>query len=565
MIKGVGVSSGIAFGPSYILKNSESDINPTFLALKGTPEAERVKLDEAITKAKHELDEIIKLPNQLDEIKEILQAHQMMMEDPELYQGSVKAIEDGVSAYDAYGEIASQFCEMLSAVEDEYLKQRVKDIKDATQRVLGHIRGQKSHDLNTLDSPVIIVAEDVPPSLAAQFSKDKVLGIITEQGGETSHTAILANALGIPAILGVSNAMTLCLEAIIVMDGETGVIEVNPTAEKIQTYELKRQSQDLEKENLKIFKDQATVTKEGYQVSLYGNIGNAHDAFLVKEQGGEGVGLFRTEFLFMDVPEAPSEEIQLKAYREALEALDGKPVIIRTLDAGGDKHISYLNMPKEENPFLGYRAIRYCLEHPELFKTQLRAIHRAAVYGEPKLMIPMITDLSEIQKVKSLVQEVKLELDEKGIPYRDVPIGIMIETPAAAVMADILAEHVDFFSIGTNDLTQYTLAADRMNPGVKSIYSYFNPSVLRLIHQVIQAGNQAGIHVGMCGEAAGHEKLIPVLLAMGLKEFSMSPSKILKARACIKQISLEASMDLRDRVLKAGSLEEVHAILGLDS
>ena len=563
MIKGVGVSSGIAFGPSFILRNSEVDLNPAFEMMTGTPEDEKFKLDEAILKAKHELDEIIELPDQIDEIKEILRAHQMMMEDPELYQGSVHAIESGVSAYDAYLDIASQFCEMLSAVEDDYLKQRVKDIKDATQRVLGHIRGQKSHDLKTLDAPVIIVAEDVPPSLAAQFTKDKVLGIITEQGGETSHTAILANALGIPAVLGVSNAMTLCLEAIIVMDGETGVVEVNPTSETIHAYELKRQSQDSEREKLKVFKNKATVTKDGFKVSLYGNIGNAHDALLVKEQGGEGVGLFRTEFLFMDVPEAPSEDSQLKAYREALEALDGRPVIIRTLDAGGDKQISYLNMPKEENPFLGYRAIRYCLDHPELFKTQLRAIHRAAVYGEPKLMIPMISDLSEVLKVKKLVQEVKLELDEKAIPYRDVPIGIMIETPAAAVMADVLAEHVDFFSIGTNDLTQYTLAADRMNPDVKSIYSYFNPSVLRLIHQVIQAGNQAGIHVGMCGEAAGHEKLIPVLLAMGLKEFSMSPSKILKARACISRIGLEESVDLKNRVLKAGSLEDVQEILGL--
>lgn len=563
MIKGVGVSSGIAFGPSYILRNSEMDLNPAFEMTTGTPEDEKVKLDEAILKAKQELDEIIELPNQIDEIKEILRAHQMMMEDPELYQGTVHAIESGVSAYDAYLDIASQFCEMLSAVEDDYLKQRVKDIKDATQRVLVHIRGQKSHDLKSLDAPVIIVAEDVPPSLAAQFTKDKVLGIITEQGGETSHTAILANALGIPAVLGVSNAMSLCLEAIIVMDGETGVVEVNPTSETIQAYELKRQSQDSEREKLKVFKDKETVTKDGFTVSLYGNIGNAHDAFLVKEQGGEGVGLFRTEFLFMDVPEAPSEDSQLKAYREALEALDGRPVIIRTLDAGGDKQISYLDMPKEENPFLGYRAIRYCLDHPELFKAQLRAIHRAAVYGEPKLMIPMISDLSEILKVKKLVQEVKLELDEKAIPYRDVPIGIMIETPAAAVMADVFAEHVDFFSIGTNDLTQYTLAADRMNPDVKSIYSYFNPSVLRLINQVIQAGNQAGIHVGMCGEAAGHEKLIPVLLAMGLKEFSMSPSKILKARACISRIGLEESVDLKNRVLKAGSLEEVQEILGL--
>ncbi len=563
MIKGVGVSSGIAFGPSFILRNSEPDLSPGFEMTIGTPEAEKVKLDEAILKAKQELDEIIELPNQIDEIKEILQAHQMMMEDPELYQGSMKAIENGVSAYEAYFDIAAQFCEMLSAVEDDYLKQRVKDIKDATQRVLGHIKGQKSHDLKTLDAPVIIVAEDVPPSLAAQFTKDKVLGIITEQGGETSHTAILANALGIPAVLGVSNAMTLFLESIIVMDGETGIIEVNPTSETIQAYELKRQFQHSEREKLNVFKDKATVTQDGYTVSLYGNIGNAHDALLVKEQGGEGVGLFRTEFLFMDVPEAPSEESQLKAYREALEALDGRPVIIRTLDAGGDKQISYLNMPKEENPFLGYRAIRYCLDHPDLFKTQLRAIHRAAVYGEPKLMIPMISDLSEILKVKKLVQEVKCELDEKAIPYRDVPIGIMIETPAAAVMADVLAEHVDFFSIGTNDLTQYTLAADRMNPDVKSIYSYFNPSVLRLINQVIQAGNRAGIHVGMCGEAAGHEKLIPVLLAMGLKEFSMSPSKILKARACISRIGLEESVDLKNRVLKAGSLEDVQEILGL--
>ena len=563
MIKGVGVSSGIAFGPSFILRNSQLDINPSFEMTIGTPEAEKVKLDEAILKAKQDLDEIIHLPNQIDEIKEILQAHQMMMADPELYQGSIEAIEDGVSAYDAYLEIASQFCEMLSAVEDDYLKQRVKDIKDATQRVLGYLRGQKCLSLNTLDTPVILVADDVPPSLAAQFSKDKVLGIITEQGGETSHTAILANALGIPAVLGVSNAMSLCMETRIVMDGETGVIEVNPTAETIQAYELKRQTQNEEKEKLKVFKDKSTLTQDGFTVSLYGNIGNAHDALLVKDQGGEGVGLFRTEFLFMDVSEAPSEESQFNAYKEAVEALEGRPVIIRTLDAGGDKQISYLNMPKEENPFLGYRAIRYCLDHPELFKTQLRAIHRAAVYGEPKLMIPMISDLSEILKVKSMVQEIKLELDDVGIPYRDVPIGIMIETPAAAVMADVLAEHVDFFSIGTNDLTQYTLAADRMNPDVKAIYSYFNPSVLRLINQVIQAGNQAGIHVGMCGEAAGHEKLIPVLLAMGLKEFSMSPSKILKARACISQISLEASVELKNRVLKAGSLKEVQEILEL--
>ena len=525
-INGIGVAPGIAIGKAFVIRdNSKVTLPP-----KGSVEAEKTKLTEAVRKVDYELEQLIALEGQLHEIKEIMQAHQMMIGDPELLSSAEGLMDSGKSAYEAYAESAMGFCHMLSQVDDPYLRQRVQDIKDATGRVLDVLSGRKTFDPSLIESPVILVANDIPPSMAARFKAGMVLGIVTEIGGETSHTAILANALGIPAILGVVNAVEKLDEHWLILDGGAGCVLVSPDDATRETYRLKAVALAQEKEMLQRLIGVETITSEGIKVAIYGNIGSAEEAKLVAENGGEGVGLFRTEFLFMDSAEEPSEDAQFNAYKAAVTHLSGKPVIIRTLDVGGDKHIPYLDIPKEENPFLGYRAIRYCLDHEPLFKTQIKAILRAAIYGSPKIMLPMITKLDEIIRAKALIKSAEAELEAAGVAYASVPVGIMVETPAAAIMADVFAKHVDFFSIGTNDLTQYTLAADRMNPKVKDIYSYFDPSVLRLVEGVIKAANEAGIHVGMCGEAAGNEQLIPVLLGMGLREFSVSPGKLLKTK-----------------------------------
>lgn len=536
-INGIGVAPGIAIGQVLVVREAEADAGHERVAPQSALDAgeEKIRLTHAVREVDMALEALIGQEGQLHEIVAIMQAHQMMIADPELLARAEGMIEQGKSAYAAYAESAAFFCEMLAQVDDPYLKQRVQDIKDSTGRVLDVLSGREVFDPALIKSPVILVANDIPPSMAARFKAGMVLGIVTEIGGETSHTAILANALGIPAVLGVADAVELLDGQKVILDGQSGDVFISPDTATLAAYTSKAEALVREQEALKRLTFVKTKTADGIEIELYGNIGSPEEARLVAENGGEGVGLFRTEFLFMDATEAPSEEAQFKAYKAAVMNLSGRPVIIRTLDVGGDKHIPYLDIPKEDNPFLGYRAIRYCLDHEPLFKTQIKAILRAAVYGSPKIMLPMISKLDEILRAKALIKTCEAELDAAGVPFSSVPVGIMVETPAAAIMADVFAKHVDFFSIGTNDLTQYTLAADRMNPMVKDIYSYFDPSVLRLVAGVIKAANEAGIHVGMCGEAAGNEQLIPVLLSMGLREFSVSPGKLLK----VKEIMLK--------------------------
>lgn len=536
-INGIGVAPGIAIGQVLVVRESEAHVGREKGDVHAAHDAaaEKKRLAEAVRDVDLALEALIRQEGQLHEIVEIMQAHQMMIADPELVASAEAMIDNGKSAYDAYADSAAFFCEMLAQVDDPYLRQRVQDIKDSTGRVLDVLSGREVFDPALIKSPVILVVNDIPPSMAARFTAGMVLGIVTEIGGETSHTAILANALGIPAVLGVADAVSLLDEKSVILDGQAGRVIVSPDAMTYAANVSKADKLALEQEELRRLVDVKTMTVDGIEIELYGNIGSPEEARLVAENGGEGVGLFRTEFLFMDAAEAPSEEAQFNAYKAAVMHLSGRPVIIRTLDVGGDKHIPYLDIPKEDNPFLGYRAIRYCLDHEPLFKTQIKAILRAAVYGSPKIMLPMISKLDEILRAKALIKTCEAELDAAGVPFSSVPVGIMVETPAAAIMADVFAKHVDFFSIGTNDLTQYTLAADRMNPMVKDIYSYFDPSVLRLVAGVIKAANEAGIHVGMCGEAAGNEQLIPVLLSMGLREFSVSPGKLLK----VKEIMLK--------------------------
>lgn len=536
-INGIGVAPGIAIGQVLVVRESEAHVGREKGDVHAAHDAasEKKRLAEAVRDVDLALEALIRQEGQLHEIVEIMQAHQMMIADPELVASAEAMIDSGKSAYDAYADSAAFFCEMLAQVDDPYLRQRVQDIKDSTGRVLDVLSGREVFDPALIKSPVILVANDIPPSMAARFTAGMVLGIVTEIGGETSHTAILANALGIPAVLGVADAVSLLDEKSVILDGQAGRVIISPDAMTYAAYASKADKLALEQEELRRLVDVKTMTVDGIEIELYGNIGSPEEARLVAENGGEGVGLFRTEFLFMDATEAPSEDAQFNAYKAAVMHLSGRPVIIRTLDVGGDKHIPYLDIPKEDNPFLGYRAIRYCLDHEPLFKTQIKAILRAAVYGSPKIMLPMISKLDEILRAKALIKTCEAELDAAGVPFSSVPVGIMVETPAAAIMADVFAKHVDFFSIGTNDLTQYTLAADRMNPMVKDIYSYFDPSVLRLVAGVIKAANEAGIHVGMCGEAAGNEQLIPVLLSMGLREFSVSPGKLLK----VKEIMLK--------------------------
>ena len=540
-MKGIGTSSGIGIGKVFLFKEPELKIIKKDIE---NPGLEIQRFENALKDTKKEIDKLheLSLKNIGEKEAEIFIAHSMMLEDPEFIAGVKDKIEnEKLNSEYAVNEVVNFYVSLFEDIEDEYLKARAVDLQDVSKRLLRVLMGIKSADLTIIDEKSIIVAEDLTPSDTAQMNKDMVVGIVTELGGRTSHTSIIARTLEIPAISGVKDATkTLKHGDYIIINGDNGEIIINPSSDEIKKYEEKAIELADFRKKLLTMKDRESISKDGHKVEIAGNIGTPKDIDKVIENGGEGVGLYRTEFLYMDRDRLPSEEEQFELYKIVAQKLGTRPLVIRTLDVGGDKELPYLSLPKEMNPFLGYRAIRLCLDRQDIFRTQLRAILRASSFGNIKIMFPMISNIKEIRDAKAIIEEVKEELRKENIPFdEDIEIGIMVEIPAAAIHSRIFAKEVDFFSIGTNDLIQYTLAVDRGNQDIAYLYNQYHPAVLNLIRMTIENGHKEGIWVGMCGEAAGDKKLLPVLLAMGLDEFSMSASSMLRARYDLQNYSKE--------------------------
>lgn len=559
--KGTGASPGIALGKALVVEHKELVIEKRTIT---DVDAEIAKLRDAVQVSKVELEKVKeKAAKELGEAEaEIFGAHLLVLEDPELTGAAESKIADEkVNADYALNEIKEMFVAMFESMDNEYMRERAADIKDVTNRVLRHLLGIKVVDLSALDEEVVLVAHDLTPSDTATMNKKMVLGFLTNIGGRTSHTAIMARTLEIAAVVGLTDITENVKDGdFVVFNGDTGEVIINPDEETKAAYAAKKQVFEEEKKALELLKGKESVTLDGRRVELAGNIGTPNDIEGLIKNDAEGVGLYRTEFLYMDSDKLPEEDTQFEAYKAVLEGMSGKPIVIRTLDIGGDKKLDYLPLDEEMNPFLGYRAIRLCLDRTDIFKTQLRALYRASVYGKLRIMFPMISSLEELLQAKEIVKEVQAELDAEGIAYaKDVEIGMMIEVPSAAVISDVLAKHVDFFSIGTNDLIQYTTAVDRMNQKISYLYNQFNPAVLRLIKMVIDNAHKEGKWVGMCGEAAGDQMMIPILLGFGLDEFSMSPISILPARKLITSVNEADMKKFADEVLAMGTAEEIKA------
>lgn len=557
-MKGIGASPGYAAGRVFIKK----EFKEPQLRIVENSEAELEQLKVAQSQLMEKLVDLEKLTTETigEEEGQIFKAHQMMLNDPELI-GKIKSYITSKSYEASYATklVRDEMVTLFMGLDNDYMKERAADIKDVCNGLMKNLLGIEDIQYNS-DEKVIIVAHDLTPSDTASIPKEAVSGFITAIGGVTSHTAIMSRTLEIPAVVGVSDLSSVKEGDFIILNGESGEIVLNPSKEVLETHQKHATLYDKEKELLKQYKGQATVSKDGIKVELACNIGHPDDLKFVTENDGEGIGLFRSEFLYMNRSSMPDESEQFEAYKSALVGMNG-PVVIRTLDVGGDKQLSYLDFPKEENPFLGYRAIRYCLDHPEVFKVQLRALLRASVFGDLKIMLPMISNINEIRKTKEMINEVKADLTKEKIAFGSYELGIMIEIPAAAIISDQLAREVDFFSIGTNDLIQYTTAVDRMNEHLSALYSPYHPALIRLIKTVIENGHNADIWVGMCGEVAGNQALIPLLFAMGLDEFSMSPSSVLKSRALIHSLDKTSCKKMLDDVLKLSTSEEIEAYL----
>lgn len=560
MYRGTNASAGIGIGKAAIIKEVELVIRPDKIA-DGNAEVERFRraVQETVDQTQALADDLATKVGEKE--AEIMQGHLMLLMDPMLTGEIENTIKnETVCSEYAIETVCTMYADMFAAMDDELMQQRATDMRDIKTRMQQILQGVKAVDIASLPQNSIIVARDLTPSMTAGINPAHVMGIVTELGGKTSHSAILARALEIPAVVAVSGVMDQITEgASIVLDGSEGIVIVGPDEATAAEYEKKRQEFLQEKKELEKYIGQPTITRDGVTVELVANIGKPDDVDKVLQYDGEGVGLFRTEFLFMDRSAMPTEEEQFEAYKKVASALDGKPVIIRTLDIGGDKEISYMGLEKDENPFLGYRAIRYCLDRKEdIYKPQLRALLRASAFGNIKIMIPMVTCIEEFREAKALVEELKAELESQKIAYnKDIQVGIMVETAAASLMADVFAKEADFFSIGTNDLTQYTMSVDRGNDKVSYLYSTFNPAVLRSIRHIIACGRAEGIMVGMCGEAASDPMMIPLLLAFGLNEFSMSASAILKARKMITSFSTKELQETADKAMSFVTAKEV--------
>lgn len=558
-IKGIAASNGIAIAKVYKLEHVE------LVTVKTTiedPAAEVEKLTKAFEVSKKELEVIRDNTREIidEEHAAIFDAHIQIINDPELLSAVKSKVElDKMNAAWAFEEVVNGFIAMFEAMDNAYMKERAADIKDVSKRVLSHILGVKISDPSLINEEVIVVADDLTPSDTAQLSKEFVRGFITNIGGSTSHSAIMARTLEIPAIVGAKTILENTQDGdMVILDGLKGDIFICPSADLIKEYEKKAKVYEAQKAVWALLKEKPSVTVDGHHVELAVNIGSPADIDGILNNGGEGVGLYRTEFLYMGRDNFPTEDEQFEAYKAVLKNLEGKPVVIRTLDIGGDKELSYMEMPKELNPFLGYRAIRMCLDRKELFKKQLRALLRASIFGNLKLMFPMIATLDEFKAAKNVLLETKAELIAEGVEVSDaMEVGIMVEIPAVALLADQFAKEVDFFSIGTNDLIQYTFAADRMNEAVSYLYQPYNPSLLRLIKMVIDAAHKEGKWVGMCGEMAGDQIAIPLLLGLGLDEFSMSATSILPARHLISKLNQGEMKEIAEKALNMKSNQEV--------
>ncbi|RST66419.1 phosphoenolpyruvate--protein phosphotransferase [Bacillus pumilus] len=558
-LKGIGASAGVAIAKAYRLEEPDLTVHQKDI---NDPETEVKRFEEAIHVSKQELEAIKEhaLKELGQDKADIFSAHLLVLSDPELLNPVKDKINsDKVNAEFALKETATMFVTMFEAMDNEYMKERAADIRDVTKRVTGHLLGVDIPNPSMISEEVVIIAEDLTPSDTAQLNRQFVKGFATDIGGRTSHSAIMARSMEIPAVVGTKEATkTVKNNDLIIVDGISGDVIIQPSEDEVKAYQKKHEDYLAKKVEWAKLVDQPTVTKDGVHVELAANIGTPEDVKGVLENGGEAVGLYRTEFLYMGRDQLPTEEEQFDAYKTVLEKMEGKAVVVRTLDIGGDKELPYLQLPKEMNPFLGFRAIRLCLEEQEIFRTQLRALLRASTYGNLKIMFPMIATLSEFREAKVILLEEKEALVAAGIDVSDsIEIGIMVEIPSTAVIADQFAKEVDFFSIGTNDLIQYTMAADRMNERVSYLYQPYNPAILRLITLVIEAAHKEGKWVGMCGEMAGDEIAIPLLLGLGLDEFSMSATSILPARTQLSKLSKEEAASFKEHILSLSTTEEV--------
>lgn len=560
LIKGIAASDGVAIAKAYLLVEPDLtfDKNEKVTDVEG----EVAKFNNAIEASKVELTKIRNNAEvQLGADKAaIFDAHLLVLDDPELIQPIQDKIKnENANAASALTDITTQFVTIFESMDNEYMKERAADIRDVSKRVLSHILGVELPNPSMIDESVVIVGNDLTPSDTAQLNKEFVQGFATNIGGRTSHSAIMSRSLEIPAIVGTKSITQEAKQGdMIIVDGLNGDVIVNPTEDELIAYQDKRERYFADKKELQKLRDADTVTVDGVHAELAANIGTPNDLPGVIENGAQGIGLYRTEFLYMGRDQMPTEEEQFEAYKEVLEAMDGKRVVVRTLDIGGDKELSYLNLPEEMNPFLGYRAIRLCLAQQDIFRPQLRALLRASVYGKLNIMFPMVATINEFREAKAILLEEKENLKNEGHDISDdIELGIMVEIPATAALADVFAKEVDFFSIGTNDLIQYTLAADRMSERVSYLYQPYNPSILRLVKQVIEASHKEGKWTGMCGEMAGDETAIPLLLGLGLDEFSMSATSILKARRQINGLSKNEMTELANRAVDCATQEEV--------
>ncbi|SFP72705.1 phosphoenolpyruvate--protein phosphotransferase [Salibacterium halotolerans] len=562
-LKGIAASKGIAFAKAFVLEQPEMNIEKTEINDTGT---EVSRFHEAVNNAKRELQVIKnKTLNDMGEDKaEIFSAHLLVLEDPEIIDGVTSKIKDEqVNAESALKELSDMYVTMFEGMDNEYMKERASDIRDVSQRILLHLLGVENTSLAAIQEETVVIAEDLTPSDTAQLDLNYVLGFATDIGGRTSHSAIMARSMEIPAVVGTKQATSSIQTGdFLIIDGMEGEVILQPDEDMIASYKKKQQDYLRKKEEWAKLVNEPSTAKDGTRVELAANIGTPDDLEGVLANGAEGIGLYRTEFLYMGRDELPDEEEQFEAYKKVLEKMDGRAVVIRTLDIGGDKELPYLDLPSELNPFLGFRAIRLCLEQTDMFRTQLRALLRAGAYGNLKIMFPMVATIEEFREAKGILEDVKEDLKQEGQqPAEDVETGIMVEIPSTAAAADIFAKEVDFFSIGTNDLIQYTMAADRMSEKVSHLYQPYHPAVLRLVKQVIEAAHQEGKWAGMCGEMAGEETAVPLLLGLGLDEFSMSATSVLPARSQLLTLTTEDAEELAAEAVNLPTAKDVEALV----
>ncbi len=563
-MEGIAASPGIAIGKAHLKATPRVKIKKKTIK-KEKVDQEIKRFRQALNRVEKELTEIKEyIYEEIGEEKaNIFQAHLMLLSDPELVPAIEKRIKQKqISAEAAVDEVIGRYVKLFANMEDEYMKGRKADLEDVGNQIIKLLIGQEQ-ETEELDKEVIIIAQDLSPSDTAQLNKSFVQAFVTEQGSRTSHSAIMAQSLGIPAVVGVGSQLLkeIKQDDLLIVDGNEGRVIIRPDSTTLKKYENKLEQYHKKRAELSSYRDKEAKTKDGKKIEIAGNIGNLEDLDSVIEQGGEGIGLFRTEFLYMDRDHLPTEEEQFQVYKQVAKKMKEKPVIIRTLDIGGGKNLPYLDFPGEKNPFLGYRAIRICLERPEIFKPQLRAILRASKYGNIKLIYPMISSLEELQAANKMLAKVKNDLEQKKIEYDDIDVGIMIEIPATVMIAETLAKKTDFFSIGTNDLIQYMMAVDRNNEKIANLHSHYHPSVLRVLNKILKSAGRHNIWVSICGEAAGDELLIPFLLGIGLEKLSMSAISILKIKNNIRHWSLRESRQIAKKLLNYNTAEQVKAVL----